>query len=59
MEIVFNESAAGCLAVAAHKRKFMDGVSSAIIAGSVGESQSQNQEEIQKNCQRIRTKRTY
>ena len=48
MEVVFSESAAGCLSVAAHKRKFTDAVSSAIIVGAAGESQSQNQEEIQK-----------
>ena len=48
MEVVFSESAAGCFSVAAHKRKFTDAVSSAIIVGAAGESQSQNQEEIQK-----------
>ena len=48
MEVVFSESAAGCLSVAAHKRKFTDAVSSAIIVGVAEENQSQNQEEIQK-----------
>ena len=37
MEVVFSESAAGCLSVAAHKRKFTDAVSSAIIVGAAGE----------------------
>lgn len=49
MEVVFSESAAGCLSVATHKRKFTDAVSSAIIVGVAEENQSQNQEEIQKN----------
>ena len=53
MEIVFNESAAGCLSIAAHKRKFTDAVSSAIIVGAVGESQSQNQEEIQRMVNKL------
>ena len=48
MEVVFSESAAGCLSVAAHKRKFTDAISSAIIVGVAEENQSQNQEEIQK-----------
>lgn len=48
MEVVFSESAAGCLSVAAHKRKFTDAISSAIIVGVAEENKSQNQEEIQK-----------
>lgn len=48
MEVVFSESAAGCLSVATHKRELTDAVSSAIIVGVAGENQSQNQEEIQK-----------
>ena len=48
MEVVFSESAAGCLSVATHKRELTDAVSSAIIVGVAGENQSQNQEKIQK-----------
>ena len=40
MEVVFSESAAGCLSVAAHKRKFTDAISSAIIVGVAEENQS-------------------
>lgn len=48
IEILFSESAAGCLSVAACNGKNIGGVSSAIIVGEDGENQTSNQEEIQK-----------
>ena len=48
IEILFSESAAGCLSVAACNGKNIGGVSSAIIVGEDGENQTSNQEKIQK-----------
>ena len=48
IEILFSESAAGCLSVAACNGNYIGGVSSAIIMGEDGENQTSNQEEIQK-----------
>ena len=48
IEILFSESAAASLSVAACNGKNIGGVSSAIIVGEDGESQASNQEEIQK-----------
>ena len=48
IEILFSESAAGCLSVAACNGNYIGGVSSAIIVGEDGENQTSNQEEIQK-----------
>lgn len=48
IEILFSESAAASLSVAACNSKNIGGVSSAIIVGEDGENQASNQEEIQK-----------
>lgn len=48
IEILFSESAAASLSVAACNGKNIGGVSSAIIVGEDGENQASNQEEIQK-----------
>lgn len=48
IEILFSESAAASLSVAACNGENIGGVSSAIIVGEDGESQASNQEEIQK-----------
>lgn len=51
IEILFSESAAGCLSVAACNGNYMGGVSSAIIVGEDGENQAPDQEEIPKMIQ--------
>ncbi len=56
MEVVFGESAAGSLSVAACNGKNIGGVSSAIIGASDGENQSPNQEEIQKMLRETKEK---
>lgn len=51
VEVVFNESAAGCLSVAVGKGNYVGGVSSAIVVNTDGNEQAPNQKELQKMLQ--------
>ena len=48
LEVIFSDSAAGCLKVASGKGNYVGGVSSAIIVGKNSDDQASDQKDIQK-----------
>lgn len=49
LEVIFSDSAAGCLKVASGKGNYVGGVSSAIIVGKNGDDLAVDQKDIRDN----------